>query len=40
MPSRGSGDLRALQKANALVRFDAGFREYEAGEVVDVLPIG
>jgi molybdopterin molybdotransferase len=40
IPSRGSGDLRALQKANALVRFDAGFREYEVGEVVETLPIG
>jgi molybdopterin molybdotransferase len=34
---RGSGDLRTLSEANALIHFPAGERAYAAGEVVVVL---
>ncbi|MGH7140418.1 MAG: molybdopterin molybdotransferase MoeA, partial [Pirellulales bacterium] len=34
---KGSGDLRTLASANALIRFPAGTRRFEAGEIVDVL---
>ncbi|HEY2893211.1 MAG TPA: gephyrin-like molybdotransferase Glp [Pirellulales bacterium] len=35
----GSGDLRVLSDANALVHFSAGERQYETGELVEVLPL-
>jgi len=35
----GSGDLRVLSDANALVHFPAGERQYETGEVVDVFSL-
>lgn len=33
---KGSGDLRTLASANALIRFPAGTRRFEAGETVEV----
>jgi molybdopterin molybdotransferase len=37
--SKGSGDLRTLTAADALIRFDSGTRLFKAGETVDVLPL-
>jgi molybdopterin molybdotransferase len=34
---RGSADLRALTLANSLIHFPAGDRNYQAGDVVDIL---
>jgi molybdopterin molybdotransferase len=34
---KGSGDLRALASANALIRFPSGTRKFEPEEVVDVV---
>jgi molybdopterin molybdotransferase len=36
----GSSDLRGLAQANALVLFPAGDRQFAAGEVVEVQPLG
>lgn len=36
---KGSGDLRTLASANALIRFPAGTRRFDAGEVVDAVPL-
>jgi molybdopterin molybdotransferase len=39
LPWKGSGDLRTLTDANALVCFPPGERRFEAGEVLDVLQL-
>ena len=39
LPWKGSGDLRTLARANCLIAFAAGTRDYAAGEEVRVLPL-
>jgi molybdopterin biosynthesis enzyme len=38
LPWKGSGDLRTLASANALICFPAGARRFEPGETVEVAP--
>lgn len=39
MPWAGSSDLYTVSRADGFLRFDAGDRDYQAGEIVDFLPL-
>jgi molybdopterin molybdotransferase len=39
LSSQGSGDLRALADANALAHFPPGDQDYEAGALIEILPL-